>query len=249
METLRLRIIAGPNGSGKSTFFTLLKERLRPTQIGIYLNADELEKDILRTKKLDFGLYKIDSNGDEVIPFLVKHPLTKKADLYSDFKTVSFSENCIFFDDIEINSYHAAVCMDFIRQKLLIQKTSFTFETVMSSNDKIEFMNRARENGYRIYLYYISTEDPEININRVANRVRLCGHNVPKEKIVSRYTRSLSLLPDAIRLSDRAFLFDNSGQKRVWIAEITDGKSLEWKVDTVPNWCSFAIKKRAHNQV
>lgn len=38
----RLRMIAGPNGSGKST----IKSILDPTLLGIYINPDDIEKDI-----------------------------------------------------------------------------------------------------------------------------------------------------------------------------------------------------------
>ena len=64
----------------------------------------------------------------------------------------------------------------------------------MSSPDKIDFLAEARRRGFRTYLYYVATVDPLININRVANRVRMGGHPVPEEKIVSRYARSLDLL-------------------------------------------------------
>jgi predicted ABC-type ATPase len=86
-----------------------------------------------------------------------------------------------------------------------------TFETVMSSEDKVAFMLKAKASGYRTYLYFVATEDPDININRVKNRVAAGGHPVPTEKIVQRYGRCLNLLPAAIAASNRAYIFDNSG--------------------------------------
>ncbi len=71
----------------------------------------------------------------------------------------------------------------------------------------------------------MATESPEININRVANRVDDGGHDVAQDKIVERYYRSLELLPSAIAASDRAYIFDNSGEKAVLLAEITNGTS------------------------
>ena len=41
-ETLRLRMFAGPNGSGKSTF----KSIIQPELLGIFINPDEIEKQI-----------------------------------------------------------------------------------------------------------------------------------------------------------------------------------------------------------
>lgn len=51
----------------------------------------------------------------------------------------------------------------------------------------IYFMREARERGYRTYLYFVSTEDADINVNRVAIRIREGGHPVPPEKIRDRH--------------------------------------------------------------
>jgi predicted ABC-type ATPase len=82
-----------------------------------------------------------------------------------------------------------------------------------------------------------------ININRVRLRVAQGGHDVPEDKIVSRYSRSLDLLLPAIRETDRAYVFDNSGEnkERVWVAEITAGEQLELKTDRVPAWFQRAV--------
>lgn len=106
----------------------------------------------------------------------------------------------------------------------------------MSSPDKIEFLRKAQSRDYRTYLYYVATEDPEINISRVENRVKMGGHPVPKEKIVSRYYRSLDLLMDAVKSTHRAYIFDNSGHTHIWLAEITDGKTITMQTDVIPMW-------------
>lgn len=136
---------------------------------------------------------------------------------------------------------------DYIRNKLLEARLSFTFETVMSSDDKVAFMLRARASGYRTYLYFVATEDPEININRVRNRVAAGGHPVPTEKIVQRYGRCLSLLPAAVAASNRAYIFDNSGADLVLLAEVTDGTDLEFKVEEIPDWSMGAYVEKVCN--
>jgi predicted ABC-type ATPase len=90
-------------------------------------------------------------------------------------------------------------------------------------------------------LYYITTEDPIINISRVKNRVELGGHSVPENKIIERHQRSLALLFDAVQYSNRAYIFDNSGDVHVWLAEITDGEELEMKTDFMTNWFKTAL--------
>ena len=65
----------------------------------------------------------------------------------------------------------------------------------------------------KIYLYYIATKNPAINIERVDNRVEEGGHFVPKDKIESRYYKTMENLYSAILLSDKAYLFDNSNDE------------------------------------
>jgi predicted ABC-type ATPase len=92
----------------------------------------------------------------------------------------------------------------------------------------------------------VATEDVNINIKRVQNRVFQGGHSVPKEKIESRYERSLDLLLDAIKCTDRAYIFDNSGESQIWITEITNGTNLELKIEgNIPTWFQkYIIKKQ-----
>ena len=138
--------------------------------------------------------------------------------------------------DAAINGYTASVLSDFLRHSLLSAGETFTFETVMSHESKVAFLRQARAAGYRTYLYYVATEDPEINVSRVRNRVAEGGHNVPVNKIISRYADSLKLLLAAIGETDRAYLFDNSGEESFLIAEITDGQDMEIMVEEVPAW-------------
>lgn len=228
----RLRIFAGPNGSGKSTLNAILSDEM----IWIYINADDMEKDINKLNYLDFDKYSLKVDKRDLFTFLSKHSLINKAKLSDKVNELEFNDNKLFFSKIKLNSYYTSVCADYIRHQLLRKKISFTFETVMSYPDKIDFMKEAKKNGYRIYLYFISTEDPIINISRVKNRVKKGGHAVPEDKIRSRYYRSLELLRKAVENTDRAYIFDNSKTDKVWLAEITNAKNIDLKVDTIPSW-------------
>ena len=154
-----------------------------------------------------------------------------------------FTDGRLDFHEVIVNAYFASVTADFLRRKLMQSGISFSFETVMSSPDKVALLKTAQELGYRTYLYYIATEDPEINLARVKARVSQGGHDVPADKIVSRYVRSLDLLLPAIKHSNRAYLFDNSrqGGQHLWVAEITDGRNLEIKCDPMPLWFEKAV--------
>ncbi len=93
--------------------------------------------------------------------------------------------------------------------------------------DKIAMLEKSQQSGYRNYLYFVATDDPLINISRVKHRVKSGGHDVPTEKITTRYYRSLDLLWAAIKRTNRAYIFDNSGSNLLWLAEITEANSLK----------------------
>lgn len=138
----------------------------------------------------------------------------------------------------ELNSYVASDIASFLRNTLLEKGVSFAFETVFSHESKLDFMKKAKEMGYKVYFYFLATDDPLININRVDIRVEKHGHAVDSKKIVDRYYRSLGFLVDAVRTSYRAFLFDNSGLYFELVAKIDFGKNVEL-LDydkQIPNW-------------
>jgi hypothetical protein len=80
----------------------------------------------------------------------------------------------------------------------------------MSHPSKTALLGDARRLGYDIVVYFVGLETAELSIGRVRQRVAMGGHPVPTDKIRQRFERCLNLLPDAIRLCDRAVLFDNS---------------------------------------
>jgi len=229
-------MFAGPNGSGKSTLKAILRKEL----LGVYLNPDEIEQEIRRQGFLDFAVYGVATTGDEVLSFFKKSSFLITAGFGDATKQLGFMDGRLDFGKVAVNSYFASVAGDFLRQKLLDQKVSFTFETVMSHPSKVDLLAKAQQAGYRTYLYFVATDDPEINVSRVRNRVKLGGHAVPEDRIVKRYYRSLDLLMEAIQHTNRAYVFDNSGDNKdnmhTWLAEITDGRELDLKADQIPAW-------------
>lgn len=97
-----------------------------------------------------------------------------------------------------------------IRNQLLSLGETFAFETVGTRREKLEFLHRARNAGYRITVIFVTTNNPEINIRRVKKRVEMGGHDVPVEKIRSRYALSMSLIHEYIDIADEARVIDNS---------------------------------------
>lgn len=233
----RLRMFADPNGSGKST----IKAVIRPELLGVYINPDEIEKDIRERDFLDLKHFQVDTTATEIRAFFNQSVLLTQANLLDEAACLRFNDDKLSFFKVSVNSYFASVAADFIRHKLLERGLSFTFETVMSSEDKVLFLQKAQQRGFRTYLYFVATDDPIINISRVRNRVRLGGHPVPDDKVISRYGRSLGLLLEAIRYTDRAYIFDNSGSANIWLAEVSDGKTLTMKTGRMPAWFKTAV--------
>lgn len=232
----RLRMFAGPNGSGKSTIKLFVSKIISEKLFGYYINPDEFEKSIKRSGFLDFNDFNLKIDENEALDFFQKSDWLKKEGLTAEIAKLSFSENRLNFTGVAVNSYLASVASDFVRRKLLASRQTFTFETVMSASNKVEFLAEAQAAGYRTYLYYVATEDPEINISRVGIRVKAGGHNVPSDKITSRYYRSLDALWEAIKHCNRAYIFDNSAAESEWVAEVTDAKTIELKTDVAPVW-------------
>jgi predicted ABC-type ATPase len=237
----QLIIFAGPNGSGKST---ITKKIAETTFIGIYLNADDIEQQLKVSPSIDLSAYSISVSTKEFHDFVRSNTLLNKVcesyectadSLVSNF---SIQNNMLHFDSrFAISSYVSMFIVEFLRYKFIEKRIAFSFETVMSHESKLQLLEQAKESNFQIILYFVTTESPEININRVKIRVQQGGHNVDEAKIRSRYYRSLDLLYDAIKLSDLAYLFDNSGSaSELWEATVIDGKELLLKTDDVPLW-------------
>jgi len=145
--------------------------------------------------------------------------------------------NFLFLDNVALKDNLLPLFLaDYIRSILLNTCDKFTFETVMSHPSKLDFIRLAKSLGFRIYLYFVSLEDPIMNIARVEARVRQGGHDVPKEKIVNRYERTMNLLLDAIKLVDRAYLFDNSSTHPILFATSQHDEISMVNEEFAPDW-------------
>lgn len=233
MSEKRLRMIAGPNGSGKSTITDKLKENYN---IGIYINADDIEKQIRDEGKIRLSDFQLDKQvGDRFNSFMKNHTLFKKAEENNCPINLQYT-NAEIIGEANINSYGAALVADFLRDQLIEQGKNVSFETVMSHASKIEILKKAQALGYKNYLYFISTADPEINKSRVKLRVKQNGHAVPDEKIEERYYNSLLLLREAIPYTYRTFVFDNTGEESILVLDIFQAETLTQQSDEIPLW-------------
>lgn len=148
---------------------------------------------------------------------------------------IVLEEECFKLKGTNSSPRLGMIVSDLIREELLKRKISFTMETVFSHPDKVKFMQRAKDKGYKVYLYFVSTENPDINIKRVEGRVAAGGHDVATDKIIERYERTMKNLYNALKISYRAYIFDNSGASTIKIAE-KDKEGIIYFAESVPEW-------------
>ncbi len=84
------------------------------------------------------------------------------------------------------------------------------FETVFSAPDKLQYLREAKAKRFFVRLFFICTDDSSINEMRIARRRGEGGHDVPRDKIISRYSKSIAQCAAAISLVDRTYIYDNS---------------------------------------
>ena len=111
--------------------------------------------------------------------------------------------------EMDLDPYAAARIAASLRHELVKRRESFVFETVFSDpvGDKMGFLKEAVESGYTVLLCYIGISGPDVSEARVAMRVSQGGHDVPSEKLASRFPRTLANLKAAIpRTSARPHL-------------------------------------------
>lgn len=129
------------------------------------------------------------------------------------------------------------------RERCLAEKRSHIFETVMSADDKISYILRAKEAGFFVRLFFVSTESPTINAKRVAKRVIDGGHDVPITKIITRYDKSIGNCVALAPYVDRLYVYDNSiedSDARL-LFRLSDGLLIKRYIDDIPDWAKSIL--------
>jgi predicted ABC-type ATPase len=241
----RLRMFAGPNGSGKTSLVQKLARDFSAEglfQLHHFLNADDVFRDLQEGKGVS-----LECLGHPIAVEQIRSALMGGGRLRPDhpFLDAARVVNARLLAPANVcDNYVAAAIVDCLREELLAANQSFSFETVMSHRSKIDFFARAA--GYRTYLYFIATDSSHLNIYRVKSRTALGGHDVPEDKIVERYQRSLELVGEALSHAYRAFVFDNSGAEPVWLAQLTPEGTFQLEVapDSLPVWFRTWVASR-----
>ena len=113
--------------------------------------------------------------------------------------------------EFDIGAYDAAKMAAALRNEMIRQRESFVFETVFSDpvGDKLAFLKQAAVSGYAVVLCFIGIADACKSEERVAMRVSQGGHEVPTEKLMARFPRTIANLSAGIRELPCVLVFDN----------------------------------------
>ena len=140
-----------------------------------------------------------------------------------------FLNSDLFARELGIDAYEAARIVSALRRELLRLRESFIFETVFSDpvRDKLAFLKEAAESGYTVVLCFIGISGPALSEERVAMRVSQGGHDVPTQKLMARFPRTMRNLQSAISELPYVIVFDNSDLSRPFrrVAEFESGRA------------------------
>lgn len=146
--------------------------------------------------------------------------------------------------ELRIGPYEAAKVADSLRRELVKQRESFVFETVFSdpAGDKLAFLKDAAAAGYTVILCFIGISGPATSEQRVAIRVSQGGHDVPTEKLQTRFPRTLTNLRSALRELPHVWVFDNDDLRHPFrlVTVYANGQPVRSQ-KPIPRWLASVL--------
>ena len=129
-----------------------------------------------------------------------------------------------------LGAYEAAEMAERLRGELIGRRESFVFETVLSDpvGEKVTRLRQVAADGYQVVLCFIGLDSALESDARVALRVTRGGHDVPTEKLMARYPRTLANLALALRTLAHVLVYDNSNLADPYhlVAEYREGTQV-----------------------
>ncbi len=239
-----MRVFAGPNGSGKSTMYRQVKgTRIndRALDLGLYLNPDDIAAELRSKGSIDlYTNYKVRMEAASWQRFARGSGLLRGTFDLAMFKsTHRMKGDVLYLLAPELANEFAQLLTAYLCDLFLKRRKKFSFETVFSHPSKLALMRYAKGKGFKVYLYFIATNSPELNKDRVKLRVAQGGHDVRADLIEKRYGLALEQLLPALGLCYHGFVFDNSGAEPVMFAEVKEtsvGRQWAWNTKAIPDW-------------
>ena len=124
------------------------------------------------------------------------------------------------------------------RKEKLAAGESFVSETVFSHESKLVLIEDAIKQGYVVVLYVVALDDPQRLLGRVQRRVREGGHDVPHDRILARYPRTLANLSKAVELATVAYLYEARDQEDggPYMVAMRHGTKQTAFINPLPRW-------------
>lgn len=120
--------------------------------------------------------------------------------------------------------------------ELLEQKADFAIETTLATRSYVQTVKRAQTIGYKVHLLFFCLESPEQAIQRVAQRVREGGHNIPEEVIRRRFQRGIeNLVHLYLPICDGVLVYNNTKTPAQLIARKRDNDG-DVELEDVEMW-------------
>ena len=110
-----------------------------------------------------------------------------------------------------------------------------SLETTLAGLTVLGRVKTAKRAGYNVTLFYVTLNDVEENIRRVEQRAAAGQHWIEPEVIRRRAIYSLTNLPAALALADRAVILDNSGRMHRQLLKVENGRII-FKAPDIPEW-------------
>lgn len=121
-------------------------------------------------------------------------------------------------------------------EDLLKRNETFSIETTLATKSYKNLVSRAQSKGYCVHLIYFWLETPELAMQRVAERVRKGGHNIPTEVIQRRYVTGIRNLFNIFMPSvDLWMIYNNSRNPRALVAKGGRQTNVEIFLETTYN--------------
>jgi predicted ABC-type ATPase len=144
-------------------------------------------------------------------------------------------------EDAAAHAYDASNLAAERRDELLAARASFVTETVFSHESKVDLVKAAVEAGYLVTLHVVLVPE-ELAVARVPNRVASGGHDVPEEKIRSRYKRLWPLIAEAIAVVETTRVYDNSSASTPLRLIATFERGIPVAKPNWPRWTPKALR-------
>jgi predicted ABC-type ATPase len=141
--------------------------------------------------------------------------------------------------ELEVGADEAVSMVAALRAELVNQRESFIFETVFSDpvGDKLGFLKQTAQAGHAVVLCFVGIADAGTSEQRVAMRVSQGGHDVPTEKLIERFPRTLANLAAALCELPCVLVFDNEDLRTPFrhVATYANGRRTQLN-EPIPPW-------------